>query len=112
MPFGSSDRPVSATNQHQVTTGERYGRTGFTAAVVNIFALEFLTWIFIVYWYLLPVIVLPAVIIDALFAFALTRRRGTAAQVGRGMLIGCISAPLTVVIFIPAWIIAQAIGPI
>jgi hypothetical protein len=33
-------------------------------------------------------------------------------EVGRGMLIGCIAAPLTIAVFIPAWIIAKAVGPI
>lgn len=112
MPSGPSDGQVSPANQCQITTGGRYGRASFTAAVVNILALEFLTWVFMLAWYMLPVTVLPAVIIDALIAYGLTRGHGTVAQVGRGMLIGCISAPLTILIFIPAWIIAKAIGPI
>ena len=56
--------------------------------------------------------VLPAVVIVAVIGYVCTRARGTVHQVGRGMLVGCLSAPLTVAIFIPAWIIAQAIGPL
>lgn len=112
MPSGPSDCRVGPANQDPVTTGGRYGPAGFAAAIVNMFALEFLTWVFMLAWYMLPVIVLPAVIIDALIAYGLTRGHGTVAQVGRGMLFGCIAAPLTILIFIPAWIIAKAIGPI
>ncbi len=111
MPSGLSDGQDSTANQHEVKT-ERYGAAGFAAALVNILALEFLTWIFIVYWYMLPVIVLPAVIVDALIGYGLTRGHGSVAQIGRGMLIGCLAAPLTVLVFIPAWIIAKAIGPV
>jgi hypothetical protein len=53
---------------------------------------------------------LPVLIVDALLAYGLTRGRGTVAQVGRGMLIGCISAPLTILIVIPAWFIAREFG--
>lgn len=104
MPTGLSDR--------QLGTANRYGPAGFTAAVVNILALEYLTWTFMLAWYMIPLTVLPAVIVDALIAWGLTRGRGTVAQVGRGMLIGCMSAPLSVAVFSSAWIIAKAIGPI
>lgn len=110
MPSGSSENQLDPTAQQHVAVGGRYGRAGFAAAVVNILLLEFLTWVFLLAWYMIPVIVLPAVIIDALVAYGLTRGRGTVAQVGRGMLIGCISAPLTVLILIPAFIIAKSAG--
>jgi hypothetical protein len=90
-----------------------YGPTGFVAAFLNIFVLEVFTWFFMVLaWYLLPVVVLPAVIINALVAYGLTKVRGTTAQIGRGMLIGCACSPLTVAIFATGYIVAQAIGPI
>ena len=60
----------------------------------------------------MPVTVLPAVVVIALIGYVCTRARGAVHQVGRGMLVGCLSAPLTVAIFIPAWIAAQAIGPL
>lgn len=104
MPSGLSDR--------QVSPSKRFGPAGFAAAVIDVVVLEFLTWTFMLAFYMIPFTVLPAVVVNALIAWGLTRGRGTVAQVGRGMLIGCVAAPLTVLLFIPAWIIAQAVGPI
>ena len=78
----------------------------------NMFVLEFVTWILMPAWYLLPVIVLPVVILNALVALGLTNARSAIAQVGRGMLIACTSAPLTVGVFALAFVVADAIGPL
>jgi len=110
MPAGSSENQLSLSAEKQNAAEGRYGRAGFAAAFVNILLLEFLTAVFMLAWYMLPFILLPVLIVDALLAYGLTRGRGTVAQVGRGMLIGCISAPLTIVIVIPAWFIARAFG--
>jgi hypothetical protein len=99
MPSGSSD-----------ATG-LYGPVTFAAAAVNVLVLDFVTWVWMLAWYMLPVVVLPVVVVDALIAWGLTRGRGPVVQVGRGMLIGCLVAPLTVVIFTAAWAIAHALGP-
>ncbi|SBS74487.1 conserved membrane hypothetical protein [uncultured Mycobacterium sp.] len=90
----------------------RYGRAGFVAALLTVLVMEFITWVFIVYWYMLPVTVVPALVVAGLIGYCLTRARGIVAQIGRGVLNGCIAAPLTVIIFIPAWILVQAIGPV
>jgi hypothetical protein len=75
---------------------------------VNMLALEFLTWVLMVTaWFFLPIIAAPVLIADALIGWALTRRGDTAAQIGRGLLIGCLAPLLTVLIVIPGWIIAQ-----
>ena len=84
MPSGFSDDHAAS-----------YGPIGFAAALIDILVLEFLTWFFLPYWFMLPVTVLPAVIVNAVVAYGLTRGRGTVAQVGRGMLIGGITAPIT-----------------
>ena len=89
----------------------RYGPAGFTAAIVTVTALEVLSWVYLLWgWYLLPVVVLPAVALDLLIGYGLTRMSGAAAQVGRGMVIGGIAAPLTVLLFIPCWLAAGALG--
>jgi hypothetical protein len=89
----------------------RYGPVGFAAAMVNILVLEFVTWLFIPYL-TLAIFALPAILVDLAVSAILSKRAGKLGQAGRGMLIGCISAPLSLVIFIPAIIIAHAIGPI
>jgi hypothetical protein len=110
MPSGSSENQLNPSAEQQVVGG-KYGRAGFAAAFANILFLEFLTWVILVLaWYMLPVIVLPAVIIDGVVAYGLSRGPGSVARVGRGMLIGCAAAPLTVLLFIPTWIIARAFG--
>ncbi|WP_445167507.1 hypothetical protein ACTXG7_27535 [Mycolicibacterium sp. Dal123E01] len=82
------------------------------ASLVTVFVLEFITWVFMLYWYMLPVTAVPAAAVAALLGYFLKRGRGTTAQIGRGILLGSISAPLTIAIFIPAWILAQAVGPL
>lgn len=89
----------------------RYSPAGFAALALNILALEFVTWVLMATaWFLLPIVALPVLVIDALGAWALSRRGGTAAQVGRGMLIGCLAPVLTVLIFVPGWIITRNLG--
>jgi hypothetical protein len=110
MPAGSSDNQLSISAEQQYPAESRYGRAGFAAASVNILLLEFLTAVLMLSWYMLLFILLPVLIVNALLAYGLTRGRGAVAQVGRGMLIGCISAPLTILIVIPAWFVARAIG--
>ena len=48
--------------------------------------------------------------VDVVVAVILTSRSGTLAQVGRGMLIGLIAAPATLVVFLPGFFLAQALG--
>ena len=89
----------------------RYGPVGFAAAMVNILVLEFVTWLFIP-WLTLAFFALPVILVDLAVSAMLTKCAGKFGQAGRGMLIGCISAPVSLVIFISAIIIANAIGPI
>jgi hypothetical protein len=110
MPSGFSEGRAGRSVEPPVTVSGGYGAPGFIAAVVTILALEFLTGVCLLAWYFIPVIVVPAVILIALAAWALTRGRGPVAQVGRGMLMGCISAPLTLVILIPTYLAARAAG--
>jgi hypothetical protein len=80
----------------------RYGPVGFAAAMVNI----------LVPWLILAFFALPVILVDLAVSAMLARCAGKLGQTGRGMLIGCISAPVSLVIFIPAIIIAHEIGPI
>ncbi|WP_445166117.1 hypothetical protein ACTXG7_19880 [Mycolicibacterium sp. Dal123E01] len=81
------------------------------AFAINMLVLEFMTWVLLTTApYFVPVIVLPVIILDALMAWALTRRGGRTAQIGRGLAIACLAPILTLLIFVPGWIIAKSLG--
>lgn len=89
----------------------RYSRAGFVALTLNVLLLEFVTWVLLTTApYFLPVVALPVIIVDALIAWALTRRGGRAAQIGRGLAIACLAPLLTLMIFVPGWIITRNLG--
>lgn len=86
-----------------------YGPVTFLVAVFHLLIVEFATWLFMPYSI---VFVLPLVLIYMAIAALVMRVPGTIGQIGRGTLIGSLSGPLSLIIFIPAFIIAGAIGPI
>jgi hypothetical protein len=86
-----------------------YGPAAFLAALVNILAVETAVWMFLP-WFVLAVFVLPLLLIDLAVAAVLKARPGTAGQIGRGMLIGLISAPMTLAVFLPGLLLAEAVG--
>ena len=86
-----------------------YGPTTFVAALVNILIVEVALWL-TVPWIALAVFVVPLLVVDAVVAAILKSRSGALAQVGRGMLIGLIAAPATLVVFLPGFFLAQALG--
>ncbi|MDZ5088742.1 MULTISPECIES: hypothetical protein [Mycobacteriaceae] len=88
-----------------------YGPATFVAALVNILIVEVALWL-TVPWIALAVFVVPllVVVVDVVVAAILTSRSGTLSQVGRGMLIGLIAAPATLVVFLPGFFLAQAFG--
>ena len=114
MPIGSSDDSPDDPADSQVRSAQlaRFGPAGFFAGLLNMLVLEFLAWMFLPVWYVIPVIVLPILVIDALISFGLTRVPGLTAQIGRAMLITCIAAPLTLFLVITGFILGKAIGPL
>jgi hypothetical protein len=70
------------------------------------------TWLFVLPMWPLVFIVLPITLAYIGISALIARAPGRCGQVGRGMMIGSLSGPLSLLIFIPAFIIAQAIGPI
>jgi hypothetical protein len=89
----------------------RYGPVSFVVAMVHILVLDFLTWAYMP-WLILVLMALPVLLIYMGIGAVVARTAGKAGQVGRGMVIGSLSAPLSVATFVPTWLIAQAIGPI
>ncbi|AOS94247.1 hypothetical protein AN931_22125 [Mycobacterium intracellulare subsp. chimaera] len=57
-------------------------------------------------------IVLPITLAYIGVSALVARAPGRWGQVGRGMMIGSLSGPLSLLVFIPAFIIAGAIGPL
>ncbi len=75
-------------------TLQRYGAGGFAAATANAFVGHLAAWISFPY-FLLYLLFVPFILIDLVAAAILVTRPGTTAQVGRGMLIGLLSVPLS-----------------
>ena len=91
------------------TRDTRYGPVTFGVAVLHVFIVEFTTWLFMPYSI---VFVLPVVLVYMAIAALVMQASGTVGQIGRGMLIGSLSGPLSLLIFGALWAIAHAIGPI
>jgi hypothetical protein len=89
----------------------RYGPISFLVALAHIFVIDFVTWLFIP-WLVLVLLAIPGLLVYLGISAVVARASGKAGQVGLGMLWGSLSAPLSVLIFVPVWLIAQAIGPI
>ena len=105
--FSLANEPVTDPAQN------RYGPISFVAAMVNILVVEFMTWYFLP-WVLIVCVILAILLLIELWVFAVVvyESRGKGAQAARGMMIGWLAGPLTLIIFVPAYLVVQAIGPI
>jgi hypothetical protein len=90
----------------------RYGPVGFAAALVNILIVDLATWLVVLPLPPLAMLVLPISLAYTGLCAVLAKAPGKWGETGRGMLIGSLAAPLSLIVFIPAFIIAHAIGPI
>lgn len=98
------------TSEPTISASESlYGPVTFLVAVLHLFVVEVATWLLMPYSI---VFVLPVVLIYMAVAALVMRASGTLGQIGRGMFIGSLSGPLSLLIFGAAWAIAHAIGPI
>ncbi len=78
-------------------------------ALLHILIVDLAGWIFI------PcsiVLVLPGVLIYIAISALIARGPGKIGQVGRGIFVGSLSGPLSLLVVIPIWIIAKAVGRI
>lgn len=91
------------------TRPTRYGPLSFTVAVFHLCIVEFATWLLLPYSL---VFVLPPVLVYMAIAALIALASGRIGQIGRGMLLGSLSAPLSMIVFGAAWAAAHAIGPI
>ncbi|OBH06027.1 hypothetical protein A5695_05950 [Mycobacterium sp. E1747] len=93
-------------------TDNRYGPLAFAVAIAHVFVVDFVTWLFVLPLWPLVFIVLPATLVYIGVGALIGLASGRLGQIGRGMMIGSLSGPLSLLIFIPAFVIAGAIGPI
>nr|WP_231987238.1 hypothetical protein [Mycobacterium sp. 852014-50255_SCH5639931] len=90
----------------------RYGPLTFAVAIVHVFVVDFVTWLFVLPMWPFVFVVLPVTLAYVGISALLARAPGRCGQIGRGMMIGSLSGPVSLVIFIPAFVIAAATGPI
>lgn len=88
----------------------RYGLAGFATALITILVVDFVTWICLP-WIVVAIFFLAPFYLLALAGSALLARRPTrAGQIGRGMFIGAIAGPLSLLFFLPAFLAVGAMG--
>jgi hypothetical protein len=103
LPVENSS-PINAPKHH-------FGPASFVAALANILAMEIVTWIFLPWMtFLTFLFVLPVLAVELVPAAVLATRPGKLGQVGRGILIGWISAPVSMAVYSLGFAIARAIG--
>ncbi|OBH35690.1 hypothetical protein A5690_10205 [Mycobacterium intracellulare] len=89
-----------------------YGPLTFAVAMVHVFAVDLATWLIVLPMWPFVFIVLPTTLAYIGVSALVARAPGRWGEVGRGMMIGSLSGPLSLLVFIPAFIIAGAIGPL
>ena len=88
--------------------GRRYGPATFTASLLNTLAVGLATWYFLP-WLALAVFIMPILLLDLAIGAVLATRAGNVGEVGRGMLIGLLAAPLTLLFFLPGRLLVEAV---
>jgi hypothetical protein len=88
----------------------RYGRASLLAAIVTIVFFETVTWFLVPALYALAVFVLPVMLVVVAVGATCAACGGVTAQVGRGMMIGSIAAPLSLLVFGGGYLLAEATG--
>ena len=86
-----------------------YGPLGFAAALANILAIEFVTWMLLP-WFYLAIFLIPVLLLDLGVSALLATRHGKLREIGRGMMIGCIAGPAALIFFIPLYFLVQCVG--
>ncbi|CAJ1495089.1 hypothetical protein [[Mycobacterium] burgundiense] len=89
--------------------GQRYSAATFLASMGSVLVAGVGAWTFIPWWPL-GILGLPLLLIDLVVGVILVTRPGTLGQVGRGMLIGLLAAPVTLLIFFPGLIVSDQLG--
>jgi hypothetical protein len=101
-----------ADNGFEGKSINRYGALTFVTAMIHVFVVDLATWLFVLPMWPFLIFVLPITLVYVAVSALITRAPGRWGQVGRGMMIGSLSGPISILIFIPAFVVAHAIGPI
>lgn len=94
------------------TRNKRYGPLTFAVALLHVFVVDFVTWLFVLPMWPFVFIVVPVTLVYLGISALIARGSGRWGQIGQGMMIGSLSGPLSLLIFIPAFVVAGAVGPI
>jgi hypothetical protein len=97
---GSASRPVS-----------RHGQAGFVAAVANVAVLNLPLWFCAIWAWWGFLYLVPFLVVDMLASVLLTFRPGAAGQIGRGMLIGCLSVLVSAAVLACALALHHLLDP-
>ena len=71
---------------------------------------RWVAWSIALYTAWLAVFALPILLVDLALGAVLATRSGTMGQLGRGMLVGLIAVPMTLLIFLPGLLLVQEFG--
>ena len=99
-------RPVKARLRWHV------GPISFVASLMNILMLVLSMWLFYIATFRGYEFFLPFFGVNLVVSVALSLLSGALGQFGRGLLIGWLSVPTSLVLFISGFAVANAIGPI
>lgn len=80
--------------------------------MVHVFVVDLVTWLFVLPMWPFVFVVLPITLAYIGISALIARAPGRWGHVGRGMMIGSLSGPISILIFVPAFIVAHAVGPI
>ncbi|OLO99861.1 hypothetical protein BVU76_23555 [Mycolicibacterium porcinum] len=78
--------------------------------MASILVVDFVTWIFLPWIVVAIFFLVPFFVIVLAASAALARRPGKVSQAARGVFIGTLSGPLSVLVFVPAFLLAGTIG--
>lgn len=95
---------------NEAVAPEKYGPAGFVAALVHIFLVNFTALALAVVAFPVLLYFLPILLGDLLVSAVLTTRPAKLGQIGRGMLVGWLSAPVSVIFFASVFVAGKAIG--
>lgn len=96
---------------HQQVTATNYGKTTFITTIVTITISVGPTWALMPYIYTALMLVGPLLLLTILGgSIVASLSTGTTAQIARGMAIGSITAPLSILIFGGTYILAEIAG--
>jgi hypothetical protein len=90
----------------------RVGPVSFVASLINVLMLVLSMWLFYISTFRGYEFFLPFFAVNLVLSVALSLLGGTLGRFGRGLLIGWLSVPTSLVLFIGGFAIANAFGPI